>query len=164
METKPKTSTPRFFRIAQLIGIAGVSLLVINFFYQIWRIHSTKQEKAPSQLCDLQTNSCTKNLPNKRTLTLSVTPQPMVPDTPLTVTVKLSNMNPDHVAIVVFSYPATGSPAKPIMLKLSSKNLYTGTVSLKKTANEKQRWIAMVVVESGTERVSVPFPFDVQNS
>lgn len=164
METKPKNQTPKFFRIAQMIGIVGVSILVINFFYQVWHIHSAKEVGVAAHLCNLQTSSCEKTLPNNRSLTLSITPQPIVPATPLTVSVKLTNMKPDHVAIVVFPYPATGSPAKPIMLKRDTKDSYTGSITIAKTANDKQRWIAMVVMESGTERISVPFPFDVPNS
>ncbi|MFN7098671.1 MAG: hypothetical protein ACK4PR_14115, partial [Gammaproteobacteria bacterium] len=88
-KTDPK-QTPRFFRIAQVIGIIGVSLLVINFVYQLWRVHIVNQNKTTANLCDLQVGSCTKQLPNNQAITFSITPTPIQTDSPSQVTVTLT--------------------------------------------------------------------------
>jgi hypothetical protein len=155
--------TPRFFRIAQLIGIIGVSLLVINFIYQLWRLHANNEAKTAVNICNLQVGSCSKHLPNNQTLTLSITPIPIQSNNTSTATVTLKGMTPEHVAVIVFPYPATKPASKPIMLTLQQDGTYVGNVFIKKTSSAKQKWVAMVVLQNGNQEISAPFQFEVKN-
>lgn len=153
--------TPRFFRVAQVIGILGVSLLLINFVYQMTRIHARSEQKENTSVCNLQTDNCTRHLQGDRAVTLSLTPRPIVPGTPLAVSVELKNMSADRVALFVFPYPATEPASKPLLLKKTGKASYTGQISIKKTATAEQKWIALVVLDNGTQQTSIPYRFTI---
>jgi hypothetical protein len=154
--------TPRFFRIAQMIGIIGVSLLVINFFYQLITLHEKNIAHTALSTCNLQAGSCTKQLPDQQQLTIRVSPTPMTPNQPIDTTVSVKGMNPEQVALLLFPYPAKGSPSKPTLLSKNSEGLYTGTFVLTPSATEdKQEWIALVIVKAGSKEISVPFKFYV---
>lgn len=160
---KNTTQTPRFFRIAQLIGIIGVSLLVINFIYQMWRIHTNNQAKSSVNICNLQLGSCSKQLPNNQILTVRITPTPIQANATSTVTVTLQGPTPDHVAVLVFPYPVNQPATKPLMLIKQADGTYTGSVFIKKTTSMKQKWIAMVILQNGDQQISAPFEFEIQN-
>jgi hypothetical protein len=152
----PQTS--KFFNRLQIIGIIGITILLVNFGYQLWRQHNARATQA---LCDIQKTSCTKHLPNNATLALTITPRPIKLNTDLTVSVTITQLHPDAVALFLFPIPATKPATAPIVLQQDNNGIYTGVARLNSTGVANQHWVAMVMLKNGTQQISAPFQFTV---
>lgn len=157
-------STPRFFRIARWIGIIGVSILVLNFFYQLYRLHEKKNTQATLSTCNLQqSGSCTRNLPNQQILRFTVSPTPMKSNQTIQATVSLTGPNPENITLLVFPYPPKGPHGAPSIMKKESDGKYHGNFSLETNPAEiPQEWIALLILRQGDTNISVPFHFRIQ--
>lgn len=153
--------TAKFFTRLQFVGIIGITLLLVNFGYQLWRHQTNNAKDSIQALCDIQKTSCVKHLPKNATLALSVTPRPIKADTDLTIQVNITQLHPDAVALFLFPIPATKPATAPIALQQESSGAYTGTARITSTGIANQHWVAMVMLKNGTQQISAPFQFIV---
>ncbi len=162
MKNTAKAETPKFFKILQLVGIVGLTLLVVNFIYQMMHRNTNSTQQTVNTLCDLQTGPCGKVLPNNATLQLELSPRPIQANTPLNIEVKLTNMTPKQVSLILFPVPATNPTTNPIMLTAQQNGEYVGQATITKTGTANQSWVAMVNINLGEQQISAPFKFQIQ--
>jgi hypothetical protein len=156
-----KTQTPAFFKTLQLIGIIGLTLLVVNFIYQILHRSANNPQKTVNALCDLQQGPCSKILNTGGMFTLNITPRPIKPNTPLYIQVKLTDLQPQAVSLFLFPVGSTQPAASPILLSAQSDGEYSGQASINDTNGTQQSWVAMVNINLGEQQISAPFRFEI---
>lgn len=162
MQNTGSQPTPRFFRIAQTIGIIGVSLLLINFFYQIWHLHNINAKKHATNFCDFAHGDCIKQV-GDATVTLTMSPLPLNEAKTADLTVILNRMQADQVGVLLLPYPSGDKSAQPILLKMTEAHTYSHKIIFPKTNTAPQHWVAMVMLKQGNKQITVPFEFDVKN-
>lgn len=113
---------------------------------------------APPSGCDLQKNPCGVALPGGGTLSFSILPRPIPLLAPLQLEVALSGREASKVE-VDFAGVDMDMGFNRTALANQGGGRYTGAASLPVCASGGMDWQATVMIESGQERIAVPFRF-----
>jgi hypothetical protein len=147
-------------RLAILAGIA-VTLLVINFVYQIWHRYAAP---APASTpltqvkCQLDQHPCSVILPNNRAIELSIEPKPLSVGKPATFSVKLARLAAEKVSFYLLPL-GVKDPQRQVLEATEKNGIYQAQTTLPENKLPNQQWMIMVVVKTANETVGVPFKF-----
>ncbi len=108
--------------------------------------------------CDLHKGPCAASFPQGGRLEFSVTPRPIPYLHPLRIEVAVSGVQPGKVE-VDFAGETMNMGYNRIELKPSAAGRYAGEASLPVCVSGSMDWVATVIVESGGQRISVPYRF-----
>lgn len=110
--------------------------------------------------CDLQRQACTANFAEGGRMQLSITPRPIAFLSSLRVEVTVSGVEPEKVE-VDFAGASMNMGYNRSNLTATSSGSYVGETSLPVCVAGRMVWVATVMVETGRQRIAVPFRFDV---
>lgn len=109
--------------------------------------------------CDLNQTHCIVPLPGNGQLRFSLEPRPIAAVVPLQASVTLEGLTAERVVLDFAGVDmAMGLNRAPLAL---SAGRFAGTVTLPVCVTGRMAWRATVIVESGRQRIAVPFIFEV---
>lgn len=114
---------------------------------------------AAQTACDLHRGPCRGELPGGGHATLSVTPRPIRPSTPLTLEVRVDGVVAEAVE-VAFGSPGLDSSPNVAILTAVDSGLYTGAAILPVCIRANMTWRATVFVQTASGTVGTGFDFE----
>lgn len=112
----------------------------------------------PESGCDLQRNACGALLPGGGEVRFSIAPRPIPSLSPLQLEVTLAGREARQVK-VDFAGAVMDMGLNRAELASQGGGRFTGTASLPVCASGGMEWLATILIESGRERIAVPFRF-----
>lgn len=112
----------------------------------------------PPAACDLQQNPCEASLPGGGTLRFAISPRPIPMVAPLALEVALRGREASKVEVDFTGVSMNMGLNRP-QLQAAGDGRYTGQGTLPVCVTGAMDWQATVLVESGRERIAVPFRF-----
>lgn len=112
--------------------------------------------------CDLQRQACAANLPGGGSLELSITPRPIPFLQALRVEVATAGVRPRKVE-VDFAGATMNMGYNRSELAAAAPGHHVGQSSLPVCVSGGMTWVATVIVETDSQRISVPFRFEVKH-
>lgn len=109
--------------------------------------------------CDLHRDACHADLPGGGRVELSIAPRPIPVVKPLTVTATISGMAADKVEIDFAGVTMNMGLNRPT-LQATGEGRYSGEATLPVCVSGRMGWRATLMVESGRQRIAVPFLFE----
>ena len=113
----------------------------------------------PAAGCDLHRDACHADLPGGGRIELSIAPHPIPVVKPLTVTATISGMAADKVEIDFAGVTMNMGLNRPT-LQVAGKGRYSGEATLPVCVSGRMGWRATLMVESGRQRIAIPFLFE----
>lgn len=116
----------------------------------------------PDPACDLHRGACQVALPSGGSLSFSLSPRPIPVISPLAVSVDLEGTRADRVMVdfagvnMNMGFNRPGLEAVPG----SEGRRFAGQATLPVCVTGRMTWQATVLVESGAQRIAVPYRFD----
>lgn len=141
------------------VGIAFLALIVV-VGYKLSPLLLPKADvlAAPDAGCDLHRGPCSAALPGGGRVQLSITPRPIPVVSPLQIEVLLSAREASQVEVDFAGVDMNMGINRPAMLAQGGGR-FTGQGSLPVCVSGGMDWQASVLIESGRERIAVPFRF-----
>jgi len=112
----------------------------------------------PEVGCDLHKTSCSVTLPSGGRLALSLTPRPIPVAQPIEMVVSIEGMSPDKVQIDFAGVDMAMGFNRPT-LNATGSGQFSGPTTLPVCVTGRMTWQATVLLETGKQRVAVPFRF-----
>lgn len=109
--------------------------------------------------CDLQLAMCGAPLPQGGRLRFSITPRPIPVTEPLAMAVEIDGMAADKVSVDFAGVSMNMGFNRPA-LERSGPGRFAGQAVLPVCVTGRMVWQATVLVESGSQRIAVPFRFE----
>jgi hypothetical protein len=109
--------------------------------------------------CDLQQGPCTATLPQGGTIEFSITPRPIPFLQTLRVEVDVSGVDAEKVE-VDFAGESMKMGYNRGPLAAFGGGRWAGEASLPVCVTGRMTWVATVLVETGRQRIAVPYRFD----
>lgn len=113
---------------------------------------------APVAGCDLHRMPCSALLPDGGRLTLSLTPRPIPLTQPIEMAVRVEGLAPDQVQIDFAGVDMAMGFNRPT-LKANGPGQFAGLTTLPVCVTGRMTWQATVLLETGKQRLAVPFRF-----
>lgn len=113
----------------------------------------------PDPGCDLHRAACTATLPEGGRLTFSLTPRPIPVAEPLDVEVILEGPGAERVKVDFAGVEMSMGYNRPALRALTPYR-HAGQATLPVCVTGRMLWQATVLVESGAQRIAVPFRFE----
>lgn len=145
--------------VIDALGIAFLALVAV-VGYKLSPLLMPKADVSvqPDPACDLQQGPCAADLPGGGKVRLSITPRPIPMVAPLQVEVEVSGREADKVAVDFAGVDMNMGLNRP-ELTAQGSGRFTGQGSLPVCVTGSMDWRATVLLESGRERIAVPFRF-----
>lgn len=141
------------------VGIAFLALIVVvGYKLSPLLLPKADVEVLPDPACDLHKGSCSANLPGGGSVRLSISPRPIPMVSPLQMEVALDGREASKVEIDFSGVDMNMGINRPVLAAQGSGH-FTGQGSLPVCVTGTMDWQATVLVESGRERIAVPFRF-----
>lgn len=117
---------------------------------------------APDPACDLHRGACRVALPTGGSLSFALTPRPVPVIAPLEMSVELEGASADRVAVDFAGVSMNMGFNRPGLEPVvgSEGHRFTGQATLPVCVTGRMTWQATVLVESGAQRIAVPYRFD----
>ncbi len=112
----------------------------------------------PEAGCDLHKTPCGAVLPSGGRLTLSLMPRPIPVAQPVEMAVSVEGMSPDRVQIDFAGVDMAMGFTRPT-LKAAGSGRFTGSTTLPVCVTGRMTWQATILLETGGQRMAVPFRF-----
>ncbi len=112
----------------------------------------------PEVGCDLHQTPCRAVLPSGGHLTLSLSPRPIPVVQPIEMTVSVEGISPDRVQID-FAGVDMAMGFNRSTLKAAGTGQFIGPTTLPVCVTGRMTWQATVLLETGSQRMAVPFRF-----
>lgn len=113
----------------------------------------------PDPGCDLQLGFCGAPLPGGGRLRFSLTPRPIPVVEPLAVAVEIDGMAAENVSVDFAGVSMNMGFNRPALAQ-SGPGRFAGQATLPVCVTGRMTWQATVLVESGRQRIAVPFRFE----
>ncbi|MDI6749183.1 MAG: hypothetical protein QMD73_03260 [Rhodocyclaceae bacterium] len=113
----------------------------------------------PDAGCDLHRAPCTASLPGGGRLSFSLSPRPIPVATPLDVEVALEGLEAERVKVDFAGVEMSMGYNRPTLRAITAQR-HVGQATLPVCVTGRMLWQATVLVESGGQRIAVPFRFD----
>lgn len=113
---------------------------------------------APAADCDLHKTPCNALLPDGGRLTFSLTPRPIPLTQPIEMAVRVEGMVPDRVQVDFAGIDMAMGFNRPT-LKSNGLGQFAGLTTLPVCVTGRMTWQATVLLETGKQRLAVPFRF-----
>ncbi len=153
-----KLSKPNLINLAMILALA--TLAVIGYRFSPLLLPKADVTGLAEPGCDLQRRPCTATLPGGARLELSITPRPIPFLQDLRVEVTISGIEAATVA-VDFSGASMNMGYNRTALVAAGTGRYAGEASLPVCVSGSMTWVATVMIETGKQRIAVPYKFDV---
>jgi hypothetical protein len=143
------------------VAIAAALLLVgaAGYYYSPLLLPKTDIAVTADAGCNLQQQACGAALPGGGRIELAITPRPIPNLQALAVEVRLAERQASHVVLDLAGATMNMGVNRTDLVDAGGGR-YTGTTSLPVCVTGAMSWRATVLLESGRERISVPFYFD----
>ncbi len=145
--------------LADVIGLELIALVVI-VGYKLSPMLLPKADVTvqPDPVCNLQREACSVALPSggKIQLTMGTRPVPLVK--PFEVQVTTTGLSPSRVEIDFAGVDMNMGMNRPQLTERGTGN-YTAEVTLPVCITGQMDWQATVLLESGNERIAIPYRF-----
>lgn len=109
--------------------------------------------------CDLHAGPCASNLPGGGRLELSVEPRPIPVLKPLKLQVRVTGAPARSVEVDFAGVDMKMGFNRP-RLAADGAGLFSGKTMLPVCVRDRMAWRATVLIESGNQRIAVPFQFE----
>ncbi|MEW5783337.1 MAG: hypothetical protein AB1800_13180 [Pseudomonadota bacterium] len=113
----------------------------------------------PDAGCDLHRAPCTASLPGGGRLSFSLSPRPIPVATPLDVEVALEGLEAERVKVDFAGVEMSMGYNRPTLRAITAQR-HVGQATLPVCVTGRMLWQATVLVESGGQRIAVPFRFE----
>jgi hypothetical protein len=140
--------------IAALILIAAA-----GYWFSPLLLPKSDVAASPDAGCDLQRQACGAPLPGGGRVELSILPRPIPMVQPLHVEVGVTGAAVDKAAIDFAGVGMNMGYNRP-ELTAAGSGRFVGNASLPVCITGSMPWQATVLLESGRQRISIPFRFD----
>lgn len=116
----------------------------------------------PDPACDLHRGACRVALPSGGSLSLSLSPRPIPVIAPLDMSVELEGASADRVMIDFAGVSMNMGFNRPRLdpVQGTAGHRFIGQATLPVCVTGRMTWQATVLVESGAQRIAVPYRFD----
>lgn len=145
--------------LADVIGLELIALVVI-VGYKLSPMLPPKADVTvqPDPVCNLQREACSVALPSggKIQLTMGTRPVPLVK--PFEAQVTTTGLSPSRVEIDFAGVDMNMGMNRPQLTERGTGN-YTAEVTLPVCITGQMDWQATVLLESGNERIAIPYRF-----
>ena len=145
--------------LADVIGLELIALVVI-VGYKLSPMLLPKADVTvqPDPVCNLQREACSVALPSggRIQLTMGTRPVPLVK--PFEVQVTTTGLSPSRVEIDFAGVDMNMGMNRPQLTERGTGN-YTAEVTLPVCITGQMDWQATVLLESGNERIAIPYRF-----
>jgi hypothetical protein len=145
------------------IILALASVAVVGYKYSPLLLAKADLTLSPAPGCDLNKTACAAELPAGGRIELSITPQPIPLVKPLHVGVRIAGMTADKVEID-FSGLSMNMGYNRKTLIADAQGVHRGEAMLPVCVSGRMVWQATVVIETGRQRIAVPFLFEAPAS
>ena len=149
-------------RAALIDGALILSLLVLGLIgYKLspLLLPTAEVTVAPSAGCDLNQGACAANVPGGGRLQFALEPRPVAPVVPLQASVALEGLSAERVTLDFSGVDMNMGLNRTTLVW--ARDRHAGTVTLPVCVTGRMAWRATVIVESGRQRIAVPFTFEV---
>jgi hypothetical protein len=148
---------PPLIDLAIILALAIVAVLG----YKLSPLLQAKADLTvePMAGCDLNKQACAADLPAGARLELSLTPHPIPLVKPLQVSVSLSGMVADKVEIDFAGLSMNMGHNRKILVA-DGQGGFSGEAMLPICITGRMVWQATLIVESGRQRIAVPYLFE----
>lgn len=145
--------------LVDAIGILLLALVVV-VGYKLSPLLLAKADVSvqPDAACDLQRGPCGASLPGGGRLQFAISPRPIPMVAPIELEVSISGRDAE-AAEVDFAGVAMNMGLNRVQLVAQGGGRFTGQASLPVCISGGMDWQATVFVDSGRERIGVPFRF-----
>lgn len=143
---------------ARCLGIIGLSLLAARLFIYLGAKYyhdSPKQEN--TRTCQLQTESCQRALPDKRSVKISINPQPFYPGQSVEAQVETFGFYPSAIRIFIYPLKTGQVPTRGVMM--TSQKVGNFAVQVPLDSSDSAQWVALVAMQTDKETIAIPFKF-----
>lgn len=113
----------------------------------------------PDPGCDLQRGSCLAVLPQGGRISLALTPRPIPVTAPLEMAVEIDGLGAERVAVDFAGVSMNMGFNRP-SLAPKGAGRFVGQATLPVCVTGRMTWQATVLVETGSQRIAVPFRFE----
>lgn len=113
----------------------------------------------PDPGCDLQSGPCGAPLPGGGRLRFSLSPRPIPVVEPLAMAIEIDGMAADKVAVDFAGVSMSMGFNRPV-LEQGTPGRFSGQAILPVCVTGRMVWQATVLVDSGSQRIAVPFRFE----
>jgi hypothetical protein len=113
----------------------------------------------PDPGCDLHRSSCAAVLPTGGRISLTLTPRPIPVTTPLEMAVGVDGLGAERVAVDFAGVSMNMGFNRP-SLAPNGPGRFVGQATLPVCVTGRMTWQATVLVETGSQRIAVPFRFE----
>ncbi len=137
--------------IALLVGIAGA-----GYYWSPLLLPKADVTAKPPEGCDLQRQACAAVLADGARIELSIAPRPIPILTPLRVEVLVTGLQAGKVE-VDFAGETMNMGYNRIELAATGNGRHAGEASLPVCVSGGMNWVVTVQVESGRQRIAVPY-------
>lgn len=145
-----------------LIDIIGIELiaLVVVIGYKLSPMLLPKADVTirPDPVCNLQQQACAVTLPSGGKVELSMAPQPIPMVKPFEVAVATSGFSPSRVEVDFAGIDMNMGYNRPQLVERGDGR-FSGEATLPVCITGAMDWQATVLIETGSERIAVPYRF-----
>jgi hypothetical protein len=135
-----------------LVGVIGYKLSPLL-------LPKADQTVNPDPGCNLQQTVCSAPLPQGGRLRFSVSPRPIQVVEPLTVAVEIDGVAAEKVSVDFAGVSMNMGFNRPA-LERTAPGRFSGQAILPICVTGRMTWQATVLIESGRQRIAVPFRFE----
>ena len=160
----PNDSRPRSKLVNKkiLIDVIGLELIalvmVIGYKLSPMLLPKVDLTVQPDPVCNLQRETCSVNLPSGGNVRLAMGTRPVPLVKPFEVQVVTSNFSPARVEVDFAGIDMNMGLNRP-QLTARGKGRYAAEVTLPVCITGHMDWQATVLIETGKERVAIPYRF-----
>jgi len=155
-----KLSKSHWLSLAMLVALLATAVIARHFSPLPIPISDMTGVVEPE--CDLQQRACSAKLGDDGHLEFSITPRPIPQLQPLRVEVTVAGIQPTKVEVDFAGESMSMGYNRP-ELRATAPGRYTGEITLPVCTTGGMVWVATVIIETDTRRISVPFRFDTRH-
>jgi hypothetical protein len=150
----------RPFSLVDLSIILALAIIaVVGYKYSPLLLAKADLTVEPAAACDLHKQACHADIPGGGRIELSLTPHPIPVVKPLQVSATLSGITADSVEID-FAGVDMNMGLNRKTLVAAGDGRYTAEAMIPVCMTGRMAWRATLVVETGRQRIAVPFLFE----
>lgn len=135
-----------------------IAIAVLGYHYSPLLLPKADLTLTPSAGCDLNRQTCRAKLPDGRSIDVAITPHPIPVVKPLRVEVAFHGIEARKVEID-FAGATMNMGYNRQALVAEAPDRYTGEAMLPVCVTGRMEWLATLLVETESQRISVPFLF-----
>ena len=142
--------------LIDLIGVLLIALVVVGYKLSPILLPKADVTVQPDPGCDLQQQACPVELPGRRKIELSMGTRPVPMVKSFAIEVTSSGFSPDRIEVDFAGVDMNMGLNRPL-LTAHGDHRYGAEVTLPVCITGKMDWQVTVLVETGSERIAIPY-------